>query len=413
MYSKPLSLGIMKIMVVLHLLHKLLPIVGEYMPMPVYLMVFMLATLTVMYTVLTSRYAGLAITTLLVFLPSVFQLIYIVSAQGMTEGARYLYGEAQTYLYAIISILYMNLFDIKASRRLLGIILVAYIITGITSAIACTVMPNIVRIITADSGEEIYYQYRRMNVGEFSFAYEFILLTPLLICGIKSKRINGLLGVLLLIFVAFVVLQMQFTLGLILYAVILSTLLLPKLSSRYVMMLLLSGIVLVLISRTLIADGFDFLSTVVDNSSFSTRFEYIATVLRGEEVSSKLENNAGTRYDLYLMSLEAFLENPLFGHWGNGSLGGHSYILDNAARFGIPGVLSICIMYYTVYKFFLKPFKHNICYAYMLIGYFLSIVMAIINTKPFLIIFTCVYPLFAHVFSYDQITRKPLIAYKR
>ena len=64
MDSKTLSLFVMKSAVVLLFLHKLLPIVGANMPMPVYLAIFLLAILTVMYTMLTSRYSDVAIATL-------------------------------------------------------------------------------------------------------------------------------------------------------------------------------------------------------------------------------------------------------------------------------------------------------------------------------------------------------------
>lgn len=409
MDSKTVSLVVMKAAVVLFFLHKLLPIVGANMPMPVYLAIFLLVMLTVMYTMLTSKYSGVAIAALLIFMPSVFQTVYIASAQGLTAATKYLYGEAQTYLYIVIAAMYICVCEMKNCRKLILLILLSYFITGATSAIACTLVPNIVRILTANTSEAIYAQYRKLNVGEFSFAYEFILLMPLLICAIKYRRINRLLGIGLLIFMGVVVLQMQFTLGVILYVVMLFVLLLPKLSTRKVTLIFIIVLAVFIFGGEYIAAAFDHIAGIAKNSElarpFASRFEYIAEVFRGGEISTELENTAGTRYDRYLASLQAFLDNPLWGHWGNGANGGHSYILDSAAMYGLLGVFSIAIMYYMIYKLFLKPFCMSQCYPYMMIGYVLSIVMATINTKTFLIILACIYPLFAHVYSWSEAWR--------
>jgi len=393
--------AIMKLTIVLYLLHRLLPIVGYLMPMPIYLAVFLLTALMTLYTVFNSKVYHWATVSLLLFIPSIFDAFYLFIQSTPVDTSKYLYGEAQTYIHIVIALVYTKLMDSRENKRLLFVILGSYLLTAICTAIVCTQMPNVARIITGNSESAVYYKYRRQNVGDFVFAYEFILLTPLLICCVKNKRINRVIGVLLLVFFGWVVLQLQFTLGVILFAVFVFTLLLPRLKIQYVSGIVLATAVVFLFARPMLGDIFDYLSENVGNDDFANRFKYIATVLRGEEITKALEHNAGSRFDLYMLSLQEFLNNPL-GHWGNGDAGGHSFVLDRAAKYGVLGLLSIVTMYIAMYRVFLTPYRNSSCYPYMVLGYLLSIVMATINTMTFMFVFVCVYPLFARVYSENE-----------
>lgn len=393
--------AMMKFMIVLYLLHKLSPIVGVYMPMPVYLAVFLLTALMTLYAAVNSNASYWATLSLALFIPSVFEMFYLFINTTPVDTAKYLYGEAQLYIQIVIVLIYTKVMDSHAQKRLLCLIFGAYFVTALCTGIICTQTPNVARIITGASQSEVYYVYRKQNVGDFVFAYEFILMTPLLICCLKNKRINRVLGLAMLLFFGWVVLRMQFTLGLILFVVCAVTLLLPRLKVSHIIFLVLCTAVIFLFARPMLGDLFEYFSVKVTNRDMSTRFEYIATVLRGEEISETLEHHAGTRFDRYVRSLQAFLTNPL-GHWGSGDDGGHSFLLDRAAWFGLPGLGAIAMMYTAMHSFFLKPYRNSSCYPYLLLGFLLSIVMAVINTMTFMFVFVCVYPLFAQVYSQND-----------
>lgn len=405
------SKAIMRSAIVLYLLHKLLPIIGVYMPTMVYFALFLVTALTTLYAALNSKVSYEVMVSLLLFIPSVFDMFYFMLHSPTVDTAKFLYGEAQIYIQIVIALVYIKLMSTREQKKLLYITLTAYFLTALSTGIACTFTPNAARIITGSSNIAIYQQYRKQNVGDFVFAYEFILLTPLLICCIKNKKMNRLGGIALLLFCSWVVLEMQFTLGLILFAVFVFTLLLPRLKRQHILLLSLLAICILLFARPLLADFFDHLGKSVDNLSFSSRFEYIATILRGDKITKTLESKAGSRFDLYMLSLQEFLRNPL-GHWGAGTEGGHSYILDRAARYGVPGLLSIAIMYIAMYRFFIQPYRKSSCYAYLLLGFLLSIVLAAINTKTFMFIFVFVYPLFAQVYSAQENHARSLSSFK-
>ena len=397
------SKAVMKLMIILYLLHKLLPVVGYYMSMPIYLAVFLLTALMTLYMAFNSKVSHWATISLVLFFPSVFDALYVFFNSTPVDTAKYLYGEAQVYIFIVIALLHTKLLDSRSNKKLLMVIMGAYFLTALSTGIVCTQTPNVARIITGHSESEIYYAYRKQNVGDFVFTYEFILLTPLLACCLKNKTINRMFGIALMIFIGWVVLKMQFTLGIILFATITLTLLLPRLKVNHIVFLVFCITAIFLFARPLLGDMFEYLSGTVENKDIASRFEYIETILRGEEISRALENNAGTRFERYIRSLQAFLNNPL-GHWGTGDNGGHSYILDRAAMFGLPGLVAIAVMYFSMYNIFLKPYHNSSCYPYLLLGFLLSIVMATINTMTFMFIFVCVYPLFARVYSENERT---------
>lgn len=393
--------AMMKLMIVLYLLHKLLPIASEYMPTMVYFAVFLATALMTLYTALNSRLSYWIVIALLLFAPSVFDAYDLMQHASMTNTAKFLYGEAQIYIQIVIALIYIKLMNGREKKRMLRFLFLAYLLTAFCTAAACIQTPNVARIITGDSGGAAYHLYRRNNVGDFVFAYEFILLTPLLICCIKNRRLNRAGGLMLLVFCGLAVLEMQFTLGLMLFVVFASTLFLPRLKRKHVWWIVLGAGFVFLFARPFLADLFDSLGKQVDNRSFASRFEYIAVVLRGEQIPKALESDAGARFDLYMLSFREFLSDPL-GHWGKGVTGGHSYILDRAAKYGLAGLMAIAAMYVAMYSIFLKPYRESSCYPYLLLGFLASIVMATINTKTFMFIFVCVYPLFAQVYTESE-----------
>lgn len=66
----------------------------------------------------------------------------------------------------------------------------------------------------------------------------------------------------------------------------------------------------------------------------------------GRETMGQLQ----TRYELYLISINTFVINPVIGV-SHGDIGGHSFILDHFAKFGLIGTLPFL---YTIYLLFKK-----------------------------------------------------------
>lgn len=67
-----------------------------------------------------------------------------------------------------------------------------------------------------------------------------------------------------------------------------------------------------------------------------------------------LEQASSTRWSLLWTSLETFFRNPIAGHGFTGSgdtaVGGHSFLIDTAAIFGIIGFLPIALFFWLIYK---------------------------------------------------------------
>jgi hypothetical protein len=82
---------------------------------------------------------------------------------------------------------------------------------------------------------------------------------------------------------------------------------------------------------------------------FTALFTSLFSGLQKDEMASNLEAASSQRSTLLLTSLETFLRNPLVGHGFSGSddlaVGGHSFLFDTAAIFGLAGLVPVCFFF--------------------------------------------------------------------
>ena len=97
---------------------------------------------------------------------------------------------------------------------------------------------------------------------------------------------------------------------------------------------------------------------------------------------TSLESFEDNRIELYRSSISGFFSSPVFGSiLGNRTTkGGHSFILDALASYGILGGAAIAFVYRNVYRFFFKPFSNNTGYGYILWAFAQAIVLSAVNT---------------------------------
>ena len=80
-------------------------------------------------------------------------------------------------------------------------------------------------------------------------------------------------------------------------------------------------------------------------AKFSQLFTSIFLGLMGEDRASSIEAASSHRVSLLLTSLKTFVQNPVIGHGFSGegdlAVGGHSFLFDTAATFGVVGLIPI------------------------------------------------------------------------
>ena len=120
------------------------------------------------------------------------------------------------------------------------------------------------------------------------------------------------------------------------------------------------------------------------------------------------------RSALYMLSIESFLKNPLFGSLpsGNALTGGHSFILDNLARFGLVGGGLMIFMYRGIWRVFFRPLKGQPGYCLVFWAFVQPILLSSINTGMWLENL-CLYPpillcyIYGNKFYLNQSETKP------
>lgn len=378
-----------------YMMHKLLPVVGEKMPSIVYMLIF-----SILFFMSLNRIVGkIGNICILKLLPimsvSVLYLIkYLISLDFSGMGL-YLYGELQMFLYGLIAITFVCSFDLYSQERFLKFLILCYIITSVTTIVGCNMYPNAARTLaTAAVNNTEYLMYLSKNIGGFTFIYEITLLSPVVIYLIKSKKIGRILGTIILIIFGAAIVKSEYTTALIIYSISLVLYFVKNWDAKKTTLFLMIIITLIF-SRSLLITAFSWLSVNINSEIISSRFNDIAAILNGVDVSEL--GSGGNRLRLYQQSWETFLSTNLFGSWNKGNIGGHSFILDNMGIYGIIGAVFLLISFASSWKYSIKPFKRADIYYYYVYVYILIIVMALINPKSNLYMFICILPLLGNI----------------
>lgn len=272
------------------------------------------------------------------------------------------------------------------------LLFVLFVITAFTTLIGCMQYPGAARYLATveDASEAKVVLYDWRNIGGYSFVYMLVLLHPLLIFAYKRRRIKlwmALLGSLAVILVA---IYSEYTTA---FLFSLFTCLLyffkrnfnTKQLIVFALLMIVAGIAFFnLFSKLLL-----WLAEVVDSRTISERLQVLAT---GE---NKINGTEYSRMELYQMSLKTFFQSPLFGSLTSGGRnGGHSFILDFMAQFGLVGIIVLFFMYRTIYKRFFVPYKNVEGYGYVLWLFVQTIILSTVNTGMWLSVLAFFIPVF-------------------
>ena len=144
---------------------------------------------------------------------------------------------------------------------------------------------------------------------------------------------------------------------------------------------------------------------VLFSDSVSKIISWIGDLVGSEEVSSRLHALAGgsdslnkfedNRLDMYTLSINQFVSYPLFGTlFASYKVnGGHSFILDSLASFGLFGGTLLFLMYKKIFTVFVLPYKEKEGFGFILWTYIQAIILSFINTGAWLEVLCLFVPL--------------------
>lgn len=319
--------------------------------------------------------------------------VYIACTFFIKTDSILLWGYQSMLFILPVLLGYFYLYYKDNANSMLAIaIIIAVIITVVTTIIGLIRFPYAARVLatiaTSDDPEALKYDWN--NIGGYTFTYTVVLLYPILILAYKLKRINRLVFLITVAVIMMMIILSEYAIALLL--MIVSSVLFfatRRFNARHTFIF---GIVLIL-SMFLLWGGIEklllWLAENLESETLSERLTALAGGITG------VENSESQRIDLFRKSLEAFTKSPVFGQLLNGKTisGGHSFILDTLADYGVLGGAALVLAYRNIYRYFFKPFSKSTGFGYVLWAFVQTIILSTVNTGMWLTVLTFFIPL--------------------
>jgi oligosaccharide repeat unit polymerase len=376
----------------------LLPILQSYVS--VYLQIFavFVVTLTFLLRSYLNKY--------LVFILPFVTLILLQTVMWVNNNSNFeiqnlillVYENFVVYIPMLVAYYLIETNNKEASKAIIKVIIIFTSVTLVSSIIGLHNIPMAARMIaTPTTSYEELFSFRRMNIGGFAFVYTCLFFIPMLIASYKMKKIKFWHLFIGLGLISYYVVLTQYATAVLLLILSLVSLFFPKkIPIKKMVIILVVILITIILTRTYIANMLYYIS---GRSSYILQVKISAFA----DVIAGVENNTASlaiRQMVYEKSFNAFLKHPLFGSFltnDNYVYGGHSFILDTLAQFGIFGLIILGLIYGSILKYLYLPFKKSPFFGYMVWTYLLCILLAIINPWENIFVIALAVPLSAYV----------------
>ena len=328
---------------------------------------------------------------LLILLEVMFRAVYSINTIPL-----FLYGRLIWLLPALISyfVIYNN--RINISKIILNAGVIGLFVTSLTSSFWLLNDPLAARILATigDSKNYNLVELNMNNVGGFNIVYIVVTIFPMII-ALRKERVMKMPPFLIIsVSFALYIYMSQYAIALILFVFggVSYFTIIKKFNRKYILFVILI-ISSILIFKSSISYMIYNIANRLESIILSERLVYISDLLANKDVSS---NEIDGRFNLIGSALKTFIRNPIFGTFMNNTnsgISGHSFILDNLAKFGILGFAGIYLLYFQIYKYFFRPYRNQNFFIYMLYSFFISIVLGLFNPIDSLFAIAFIVPL--------------------
>lgn len=310
-------------------------------------------------------------------------------------------------LIPLFLIEYVRKGNYRLGRYVLMYFLLSSFITTITTYFGCMQYPGIIReIVGGGSSENTLYKISQsLNIGGFDFIYDMVLLLPLLICSIKYRdcyqtpfRVLAM-SCIFVVVIGMMLIAAEFTTA-ILSATISVVLLLVMNKQLDTKKMFVWGGIFILVAYALmplIVQLLNYFASSIESGTISHRLSDLAASLSGSETSQG--SDIDERQEAFTTSWNTFIANPL-GAWGVARIGGHSFLLDNLARYGIWGIFMFYLLFRSIVRNYILPFKTYTYHGYAIFVFVLSCIFSLVNPHIYLDMICLYMPLF--LFTLEQ-----------
>ena len=386
--------------VVLMSLKAFVPAATPRMPGGILLAVILLILGGVMLCVGTDKFVKYLMSSLALFLIPILSLLQSLIVND---------GKAFSYLVTVLMLIVWPVFSsyvlahrherrIKyLSRALLLYFSALLVLTMVTTYLGNLEFPGASRALahseTDTSG--LLPLYFEMNIGGFAFVYTITLCLPLLAYWMKTCKISMMLGAAGFVVAILSIISSQYSIALMMSIISVSMCFFPRQIRVSHILSFVALFLVFLLTGPLIGDFFLYLSKNIEGLTMSARMEEVYQIFRGGGMNST--SDTATRVGLIAMSWNTFYANSFFG--SSVGAGGHSYLVDTLAHFGIVGLVAIVVSFRYMYKKYVITLKHTDLYYYVLACYLINIVQCYVNTYNGFVLFTLILPMFVVAFQ--------------
>lgn len=331
--------------------------------------------ITILFTFITCK-INHAREYLLLLLPFiVFELLVILSRHNEDV----LLAGYQVLLFLLpVCIGFYIVTHVCFSEFYTGVLCVITLVTCITTGIGCINNPSASRTLasTETSQDVTAILYDLQNIGGFNFVYCVVLMVPFLILALKMNKlhISVFLGIIAILI--FLLIQVEYTFAILLVMISMLTIFFKRdMGIKQFFLTILGFLAIVLVFRVAIGT---FLSNFASSLGIQQVADKISALFLGKDSVDHFDDDRGA---LYMKSIQMFFNHPVFGSLTGASrkTGGHSFILDNLALYGITGGIPIVLMYAGIYKTFYHPLKDQPYYAIVFWAFLQPIVLSCLN----------------------------------
>ena len=379
-----------------------LPIMGNKLPGILSIANYVLLFLVLVFNIGTKSLSKILPIFLIPFLD------VLIRGNNMLELFRGIASFLYSLVLPMLGIYLLKKNNFKMAVIIFGTFVLTNIITCYTTYFGCQIYPNAARdLATGDIMESPFYQiYLDANIGGFKFIYNLVLFSILTICLIKNNKqlsINLILIIVSITFFLGIVLAItasQYTIAILLTSINLLLFFIGrKLSARKVILLGGTLLLILVAFKPVVADGLMKIADNIESKTVSHRLTDISLSLEGKH--SQEDSNMDSRKEKYMKSINNFINNPL-GGWSLQSAGGHSYIFDTLAKYGILGLILLIISLKKIYRNYIKPLYGSFVYGYALMLFLQLIILAILNPILFTDFMLFVLPIYCFIFVNDN-----------
>lgn len=258
-------------------------------------------------------------------------------------------------------------------KKLTGLSLLFITITALTTIPFLIINSHILRDPISENSE------KSMGLISYSILHGMPSLIPIFVYKIKNSRGKQMfLWLFLLVIISYLIFISNFGTILFISLIIIPVSFLISTKRFKITIILLVISLLVLTNDSIILYTIDTLSPFYADTAIENKLIDIkASIKYGSQIGE-----VGGRGELYKQSFESFISNPIIGTTEYEKAGGHAYIIDFMAWFGLLGTIPLIIFYILFIKEIMARLKSKQKRMFFSISFSVYIVLAFTKGTP-------------------------------